>query len=225
MKGKGSVKQKANLPHLAAETSELRKPNEEIQPGNLIVFTGPSGVGKGTVRKLLMEQCTNLVMSVSVTTRARRIDEQDGVDYFFRSYEQFCAMRDNDELMEWAEFAGCYYGTPRNWVVEQLALGIDVLLEIEVQGAKQIAAAFPQAVLIFISPPSFSALHGRLTGRGTESAEKIALRLRKAEQEMKEKHLFHYEVVNDDVEEAVRNLLHIVYAERCRIKHRNEQKT
>lgn len=225
MKGKGSVKQKENLPHLKAEASDLRTsmPKDEIQPGNLIVFTGPSGVGKGTVRKGLIEQATNLVISVSVTTREQRCGEQEGVDYFFRTFEQFHAMREANELMEWAEFAGSYYGTPRSWVKDQLARGIDVLLEIEVQGAKQIATAFPQAVLIFISPPSFTALQERLTNRGTESAEKVALRLRKAEQELKEKDLFHYEVVNDDVEEAVRNLVHIVYAERCRIKHRKEQ--
>lgn len=222
MKGKGSVKQKENLPDITAGASDLltSMPAGETQHGNLIVFTGPSGVGKGTVRKLLLEQCPNLVMSVSVTTRQQRFGEEEGVDYFFRTFEQFEAMRDEDQLMEWAEFAGAHYGTPRFWVKEQLNRGIDVLLEIEVQGAKQIATAFPQAVLIFISPPSFSALRERLTGRGTESAEKVALRLRKAEQELKEKDRFHYEVVNDDVQEAVRNLLHIVYAERCRIKHR-----
>lgn len=216
------MKQKENLYSLKADETSLQEsmPTDKIQPGNLIVFTGPSGVGKGTLRKLLIEQCPNLVCSVSVTTREQRFGEQEGVDYFFRTFEQFDELRAQDELMEWAEFAGSYYGTPRVWVKEQLALGIDVLLEIEVQGAKQIATAFPQAVLIFISPPSFNALRERLANRGTESTEKVALRLRKAEQELKERHLFDYEVVNDDVEEAVRNLVHIVYAERCRIKQR-----
>lgn len=222
MKGRGSVKQKENLYSLKADEANLQElmPADKTQPGNLIVFTGPSGVGKGTLRKLLIEQCPNLVRSVSVTTREQRFGEQEGVDYFFRTQAQFDELRAQDELMESAEFAGSYYGTPRVWVKEQLALGIDVLLEIEVQGAKQIARAFPQAVLIFISPPSFNALRERLTNRGTESKDKVALRLRKAEQELKERHLFDYEVVNDDVEEAVRNLVHIVYAERCRIKQR-----
>lgn len=222
MKGRGSVKQKENLYSLKADEANLQElmPADKTQPGNLIVFTGPSGVGKGTLRKLLIEQCPNLARSVSVTTREQRFGEQEGVDYFFRTQAQFDELRAQDELMESAEFAGSYYGTPRVWVKEQLALGIDVLLEIEVQGAKQIARAFPQAVLIFISPPSFNALRERLTNRGTESKDKVALRLRKAEQELKERHLFDYEVVNDDVEEAVRNLVHIVYAERCRIKQR-----
>lgn len=204
-----------------AEPKSERKPADLLvgkpRTGNLFVFTGPSGVGKGTLREQLLQQVPGIVLSVSVTTRKRRPGEQEGVDYFFRTKEEFAQMRDNDELMEWAEFAGSHYGTPKHWVENQLKAGVDVLLEIEVQGAKQIRQRFPSAVLIFVSPPSFEALRQRLVGRNTETSEKIALRLTKAQQELREKYLFHYEVVNDNVEEAVMNLVHIVYAERCRI--------
>lgn len=186
--------------------------------GNLFVFTGPSGVGKGTIREQLLQKVPGLVRSVSVTTRERRPGEQEGVHYFFRSMEEFEHMRAQNELMESAEFAGSFYGTPKQWVGQQLAAGLDVLLEIEVQGAKQIMQRFPGAILIFVSPPSFEALRERLVRRNTETSEKIALRLTKAQQELREKYLFHYEVVNDNVDEAVMNLAHIVYAERCRIK-------
>jgi guanylate kinase len=211
-----------------AETKSETKPADELigtnRTGNLFVFTGPSGVGKGTIREQLLQQVPGIVRSVSVTTRQRRPGEQEGVSYFFRSSEEFDDMRANNELMEWAEFAGSYYGTPKAWVEQQLRAGLDVLLEIEVQGAKQIRQRFPSAVLIFVSPPSFEALRQRLVGRNTETSEKIALRLTKAQQELREKYLFHYEVVNDNIEEAVMNLTHIVYAERCRINTISESK-
>lgn len=204
------------------ESEETLKRADEIigtrRTGNLFVFTGPSGVGKGTIRERLLQEVSGLVRSVSVTTRARRPGEEEGVHYFFLIMEEFDRMRSDNELMEWAEFAGSCYGTPKQWVETQLAAGLDVLLEIEVQGAKQIMQRFPKAVLIFVSPPSFEALRERLVRRNTENSEKIALRLTKAQQEMREKYLFHYEVVNDNVEEAVMNLAHIVYAERCRIQ-------
>lgn len=201
--------------------SDSQRPDEligTIGSGNLFVFTGPSGVGKGTVREQLLLQVPSLVRSVSVTTRAQRPGEQEGVHYFFLSVEQFEQMRSANQLMEWAEFAGCHYGTPKQWVESKLNAGVDVLLEIEVQGAKQIMQRFPGAVLIFVSPPSFESLRERLVRRNTETSEKIALRLAKAQQEIREKYLFHYEVVNDNIEEAVLNLAHIVYAERCRIR-------
>ena len=211
-----------------AETKSETKPADDLigthRTGNLFVFTGPSGVGKGTIREQLLLQVPGLLRSVSVTTRQRRPGEQEGVSYFFRSREEFEEMRANNELMESAEFAGSYYGTPKAWVEQQLRAGLDVLLEIEVQGAKQIRQRFPSAVLIFVSPPSFEALRQRLVGRNTETSEKIALRLTKAQQELREKYLFHYEVVNDNIEEAVMNLTHIVYAERCRIDTNSESK-
>lgn len=211
-----------------AETKSETKPADELigphRTGNLFVFTGPSGVGKGTIREQLLQQVPGLLRSVSVTTRQRRPGEQEGVSYFFRTAEEFEHMRANNELMESAEFAGSYYGTPKAWVEQQLRAGLDVLLEIEVQGAKQIRQRFPNAVLIFVSPPSFEALRQRLVGRNTETSEKIAMRLMKAQQEVREKYLFHYEVVNDNIEEAVMNLTHIVYAERCRINTTSESK-
>lgn len=187
-------------------------------PGNLVVITGPSGVGKGTVVERLLLGVPDLSLSVSVTTRARRPEEVEGVDYFFRSADEFHELAATGALLEWAEFAGAYYGTPAEWVNEQLKRGNDVILEIEVQGARQIQAKCPMAVLVFLSPPTFEALEERLTKRATETAEKIALRLKKAREEIQQKHLFHYEVINDNIDEAVSNLVHIIYAERCRIR-------
>jgi guanylate kinase len=208
-----------NLKQIAESQRGRKKIPQANKLGNLFVFTGPSGVGKGTICRQLLAQVSGLMKSVSVTTRAQRPGEQDGVSYFFRTKEEFAQMRDAHKLMEWAEFAGSYYGTPKDWVLKQLSAGLDVVLEIEVQGAKQIKERFPLAVLVFISPPTFDALRERLVGRATESPEKIALRLSKAQQELRERDLFHYEVVNDNVDEAVMNLAHIVYAERCKIRH------
>lgn len=202
-----------------ASQSEERTPGSVGRTGNLIVLSGPSGVGKGTVIAKLLEQVSGLTRSVSVTTRGKREGEVDGLDYFFLTSDQFQDARAAGELLEWAEFAGASYGTPQRWVEQQLAEGKDVLLVIEVQGAKQIRSRIPDAILIFLSPPSFQELESRLRGRATESAEKIALRLNKAKQEMSEKNLFHYEVINDIVEIAVDNLAHIIYSERLRIRN------
>lgn len=199
------------------ETSSNRL-SPTLRPGNLIVLTGPSGVGKGTLTAKLLPAVPKLVKSVSVTTRKQRPGEQDGVDYFFRSKDEFDLMCQRNELMEHAQFAGNWYGTPRGWVDEQLEQGNDVLLEIEVQGANQVSESRPQSLLIFVSPPSFDELRARLQGRATETPEKIVERLEKAERELKQRHNFHYEVINDDIELSVQNLIHIVYAERCRIR-------
>jgi guanylate kinase len=199
------------------ETSSNRL-SPTLRPGNLIVLTGPSGVGKGTLTAKLLPAVPKLVKSVSVTTRKQRPGEQDGVDYFFRSKDEFDLMCQHNELMEHAQFAGNWYGTPRGWVDEQLEQGNDVLLEIEVQGANQVSESRPQSLLIFVSPPSFDELRARLQGRATETPEKIVERLEKAERELKQRHNFHYEVINDDIELSVQNLIHIVYAERCRIR-------
>jgi len=188
------------------------------ESGNLIVITGPSGVGKGTVVERLLATVPKLKRSVSVTTREKRPNEVEGVDYFFRTTEDFKRLVSESAFLEWAEFAGGLYGTPHLWVTEQLKSGIDVILEIEVQGAKQVKKKVSDAVLVFLSPPSFEALEERLRNRATETPEKLALRLAKAKQELTEKQLFHYEVVNDVVDEAVNNLVHIVYSERCSIK-------
>ncbi|MBX9688280.1 MAG: guanylate kinase [Candidatus Obscuribacterales bacterium] len=193
--------------------AEQKRP---LRKGNLIVLTGPSGVGKGTLTMRLMSTVPNLLKSVSVTTRERRPQEKEGLDYFYRSRAEFEEMKGS--LLEWAEFAGNCYGTPEAWVDEQIALGNDVLLEIEVQGAQQIRKKRPQSLLIFVSPPSFEALRQRLESRATETEDKIRRRLDKAREELTQKNDFHYEVINDDIDEAVNNLVHIVYAERCRIR-------
>lgn len=195
-------------------------PNKRMQ-GKLLVITGPSGVGKGTLVDKLLADVAGLKKSVSVTTRTARPHELDGVDYFFRSTDQFMHMVKEHQFMEWAEFAGNYYGTPKQWVLEELSTGIDVILEIEVQGAKQVHERHPEAVLIFLSPPSFEALKERLEKRATEPPDKLAIRLAKAKQEMKEKSLFQYEVVNDNIDEAVNKLRNIVYSEREQ-KHAEE---
>lgn len=187
--------------------------------GNLIVLSGPSGVGKDTVVARVLEQVAEMSRSVSVTTRKRREGEIDGVDYFFVTVDRFNDYRDQNELIEWAEFAGCCYGTPRRFVLNELERGKDVLFVIEVNGARQILHQFPDAVLIFLSPPSFEELEARLRSRGTEPPEKIEARLRTARWETSQKHLFQYDVVNNVVSEAVNNLEHIIYAERLKIRN------
>lgn len=193
-------------------------PNQRLKMGNLIVLTGPSGVGKGTLVDLVMSRVVGLVRSVSVTTRLPRPGEVEGQSYFFRDRATFDAMVERNEFMEWAEFAGNCYGTPKSWVNAQLKAGHDVLLELEVQGARQIHSQSPAAILIFISPPNFNELEERLRARATETAEIILVRLQKAKQELQEKNVFQYEVVNDKLEDAANNLAHIVYAERLRIR-------
>lgn len=210
------MRQVQKLPDSPKEPTKTEA--DQLRKGNLIVLTGPSGVGKGTLTKQLLEAVPNLVKSVSVTTREKRPGEEEGLDYFFRTVPEFDQMCEEYLLMEHAEFAGSWYGTPKQWVEDQIQLGNDVILEIEVQGAKQIRQRRPQSLLIFVSPPSFEVLKQRLEGRATETPEKIAMRLKKAQEEMLEKNLFYYEVINDDVTLAVNNLLHIVYAERCRIR-------
>jgi guanylate kinase len=184
--------------------------------GNLFVVSGPSGVGKGTVIAKLLEKVKGIKKSVSATTRKPRQGERNGLDYFFKSQADFQKMIDQKELMEWAEYAGNLYGTPLKWVEDELKEGVDVILEIDIEGAKQIHNKYPQSILIFLSPPSLLVLEQRLKNRDTETAEKIAWRLNKAKEEITEKHIFQCEVVNDRVDEAVNNLEHIVYAERAK---------
>lgn len=186
--------------------------------GRLIVLTGPSGVGKGTVVEKVLKKIDNIYLSVSATTREKRTGEKEGVNYFFKTKEEFQKLIESNELLEWAEFAGDYYGSPKFPINNYLSCGKDVLLEIELQGAKQVRQKHPDAVLVFLAPPSFEALEERLIKRHTESIEKVKVRLKKATEEMKEIKLFHYMIINDNLDEAVENLLSIIRAERCRIK-------
>jgi guanylate kinase len=186
--------------------------------GKVFVITGPSGVGKGTIVEEVLKKVNNIYLSISATTRSKRKGEEEGVNYFYKSRDEFEKMIKSDEFLEWAEFAGDFYGTPKFQVNNYLSCGKDVLLEIEVQGAKQIREKYPDAVLIFLVPPSFEALEERLIKRQTETIEKVKVRLKKAKQEMKEIKLFHYTVINDKLDEAIDNVISIIKAERCKIK-------
>lgn len=185
--------------------------------GLLIVVSGPSGVGKGTVRKALFNMPNHdLVYSVSMTTRAARPGEVDGVDYFFVSREDFEKRIREDQFLEWAEFVGNYYGTPRDKVEEQLEKGKEVVLEIEVEGALKVRNQTKDAVFIFIVPPGKDALYNRLLNRGTEDTEKIKARMEKAEKEFLLAHKYDYIVVNDDIENAADRIMAIIRAEHAK---------
>lgn len=185
--------------------------------GLLIVLSGPSGVGKGTVRKELFSQAnTNYEYSISMTTRNPREGEVDGVDYFFKTCEEFEALIEQGGLLEHAEFVGNYYGTPLAYVNETLDAGRDVFLEIEVQGAAQIRKKAPDALFIFLAPPSLTALKDRLVGRGTETADIIAKRIATASEELEMMSLYDYVVENDEVTLACDRINAIIKAEHCR---------
>jgi guanylate kinase len=176
----------------------------------VFVITGPSGVGKGTLIRLLRERVPELALSVSATTRAPRPGEQDGVDYHFLSDEEFAAKVEAGEFVEWAEYSGRRYGTLRAEVQRQLDAGRPVVLEIEVQGARQVREAMPEALQIFIEPPEGEALRDRLIGRGTDDPDEVNRRMDVAKQELAAAGEFHHRVVNDRLEEAVARLVDIV---------------
>ena len=185
--------------------------------GLLIVLSGPSGVGKGTVRKELFSQPdTNYEYSISMTTRKPREGEVDGVDYFFKEREGFEKLIEEGKLLEYAEYVGNYYGTPIDYVNETLDAGRDVFLEIEVQGATQIREKAPHALFIFLAPPSLSELQDRLVGRGTESQEVIQNRIAASNEELEMMNLYDYVVENDEVELACERINAIILAEHCR---------
>lgn len=188
--------------------------------GTLFVITGPSGAGKGTVLRQVRNALPDLYFSVSATTRAPRPGEVDGADYHFISREQFQQLISEDRLLEHAEYVGNYYGTPLDPVREHLEQGNDVILEIELQGARQVRQRCPEAALIFIAPPSFAELERRLRGRGTEGEEKICRRMETARQECAHMDDFQYIVLNDVPENAARELLSIITAHRCRRENR-----
>ena len=185
--------------------------------GLLVVISGPSGVGKGTVRRALFNMPNhNLVYSVSMTTREKRPNEIDGVDYYFVSRDEFLKRKKSGKFLETAEFVGNYYGTPLDKVNEQLDLGNEVVLEIEVDGAQQVKKKVPDCVMIFIVPPGKQALYDRLKRRGTESEPIIAERIAKANREFKLAHLYDYIVVNDEVNNAADRIMAIIRAEHAK---------
>ena len=187
--------------------------------GKTFIVAGPSGVGKGTVLKKLFET-HDLYYSVSATTRDPREGEVDGVHYHFLSVEEFRAMIAEDALLEHAEYAGNYYGTPKRYVDEAMDAGRDVILEIEMQGARQVCAKRPETIRIFIAPPSWAELERRLTCRGTDSAEVIQKRLLRAKVEVQTAHTYDYFVINDTVESAVEEIRAIILAEHCKPQDR-----
>ena len=178
--------------------------------GRLIVLTGPSGVGKGTLLKALLERHPELYLSISATTRLPREGEVDGIDYYFYSRDRFEATIAAGELLEWAEFAGNYYGTPIDPVRAQIAHGNSVILEIELAGARQVALIFPNALRIFILPPDIETLATRIRERGTDSPEAIERRLLQATIEIAAQSEFDYQIVNDDFQTALDELDGIV---------------
>ncbi|BAQ65009.1 guanylate kinase [Geminocystis sp. NIES-3709] len=173
------------------------------QKGKLVVITGPSGVGKGTIVKALRAKYPDFFLSISATTRYPRQGEVDGKDYYFLSRVQFQEMITNDKLLEWAEYTENYYGTPRQPVLKEINKGKVVILEIEVLGAKQVKKSFPSATTIFILPPSIEILEQRLRGRGTDSEEVIIKRLTKAKEELAVTDQFDYQVINDTLETTI----------------------
>lgn len=184
--------------------------------GLLIVLSGPSGVGKGTVCSMLRKLAPELVYSVSATTRQPRTGETEGVNYFFKSKEQFRSMIERDELLEYAEYVGNYYGTPRSFVNETIHAGKDIILEIEVQGAMKVKERFPEGVFVFLMPPSLGELKNRIVNRGTETDDSIRNRLSVAADEIRLLEHYDYAVVNDRVELACERIKSIVTAEHCK---------
>lgn len=186
--------------------------------GQLIIVSAPSGAGKDSVVNGLMQKdSTNKWISISATSRPKRGKEQEGIDYYFLSKEEFEEKIKEEFFLEYAEYAGNYYGTPKKYIKEKLDQGIDVILIIEIQGAKKVKELLPESLLIFIMPPSLKTLAKRLKKRGTDSNEKIIERFHTAYKEINEVTKYNYVVVNDDLEEAINKVEAIIKAEKCRV--------
>jgi guanylate kinase len=193
-----------------------------MNKGILVVVSGFSGAGKGTVMKRLMEKYDDYALSVSATTRKPRPGEEDGREYFFRTRDEFEKLIEEDALLEYARYVENYYGTPRSYVEEQLQAGRNVILEIEIQGAMKIKEKIPEALLVFVTPPTVEELERRLTGRGTETAQVIADRLARAGEEAEGMGQYDYILVNDTVEECVDHLHQIIVSEHSRVSRNAE---
>lgn len=198
--------------------------------GILIVVSGFSGAGKGTVMKEIMRQYDNYALSISATTRKPRLGEEDGREYFFKTTEEFEKMIAKDELIEYARYVDNYYGTPKTYVKEQLEAGKDVILEIEIQGALKVKEKFPDTLLLFVTPPTARELRARLKGRGTETEDVIDGRMRRAKEEAEGMDQYDYLIVNDVLEECVAQVHQIIQGEHrrsCRntafIEHMKEE--
>ena len=187
------------------------------EKGILIVVSGFSGAGKGTIMKEVMKQYDNYALSISATTRSPRAGEEEGREYFFRTVEEFEKMIAKDELIEYAKYVDNYYGTPRPYVEEQLEAGKDVILEIEIQGALKVKEKFPDTLLLFVTPPSAEELKNRLVGRGTETMDVIESRLARAAGEAEGMEAYDYLVVNDVLDECVEEVHHLILGEHRRV--------
>ncbi|MFZ4536242.1 guanylate kinase [Propionivibrio sp.] len=182
--------------------------------GHLYIVAAPSGAGKTTLVRLLIEKDSGIGLSISTTTRAPRPGENDGREYHFVDVQYFLEMVSRGEFLEWAKVHGNYYGTSRRWIEAEMTAGGDVLVEIDWQGAQQVRKAFPEAIGVFILPPSLEALRERLSGRGTDSAATITRRIAAARDEMRHVDEFDYVIINDDLQQALDNLLSVVSASR-----------
>ena len=185
--------------------------------GILSIVSGFSGAGKGTVMKALLSKYDNYALSISATSRAPRPGEQEGREYFYKTVEQFEEMIKHDELIEYAQYVGNYYGTPKAYVEQMLNEGKDVILEIELQGALQVKAKMPETVLIFITPPTADELKNRLIGRGTEDMATIDARLKRASEEAEFMQQYDYILINDKLDDCVEELHHLIQSERAKV--------
>lgn len=193
-----------------------------FRKGLLIILSGPSGTGKGTVLKLIKESCHNIKLSVSATTRAPREGEVDGVNYFFKTQQEFERMILNHEFAEWVKYCENYYGTPKKWIEDRINEGFDVILEIEVEGALNIKKQFPDCVTIFMLPPSFEELRHRIVARGTENIEVIEKRLNKARKEFNFADKYDYVCINNTIEDSVREINSIILSEKLRFERNKD---
>ncbi len=186
--------------------------------GLLVILCGPSGVGKGTILNKAKYKNDNIRLSVSATTRSPRNGEEEAVNYYFKSICDFKKMIEKDELVEWVEYCGNYYGTPKRHIEDLLNHGYDVVLEIEVEGAASIKNKYPETVLVFVLPPTFEELRARLAGRGTEDSGVIEKRLERARQEIRYASKYDYIIINDDIDEAADKLNCILQAEKLKVE-------
>jgi len=191
--------------------------------GNLFIVAAPSGAGKTTLVRLLLENDPQIKVSISHTTRPPRQGEEDGREYHFTDVPGFLERVNGGEFLEWAEVHGNYYGTSKRWIEAEMSSGRDVLLEIDWQGAQQVRRVFPQAIGVFVLPPSMEALKSRLSGRGTDSADVIARRIAAARDEMRHVDEFDYVIINDDLQQASRDLQSIVSASRLHYANQRQR--